>query len=214
MNRLAGFSLVLFSALGIFLHSCGDDDEIQWDDSLESYFPLAEGNSWEYTKSYFKSTGELTTQTDVYWNTDSCCFYISKLELTPDSVDLGRDYLTRGDDGWIYTAGSYRYLSTEYLDEPADSSFLVASREGGIPFEHYVYGGSEILNTQFGNRKCIRTLSVYFYQNQRIEQYRWFCRGLGEYKYENYKIEKLKSGDDGDSYLTESVLRDYSLTRE
>ena len=204
-------ALLLFIPLIILLISCGDDDSQVFDDSLDTYFPLTDGNSWEYNKSYFKANGDLTTVTDVYWNIDSCCYYISKLELTPDSVDLGKEFLFKGDDGWIYTGGSYKYLSTQYLDKPTDSLYMVAQREGVIPYEHFIFGGSELLNTGFGSRKCIRTLSIYYYQNQRIEQFRWFCQGLGEYKFDNLQIEVLKSGEDGESYLTETILRDYDL---
>ena len=206
------FLSYLLITCAVLFSSCSEDDNTPGTpDTLESYFPLSEGNYWEYSKSYFKSTGELTAETDVYWKADSCCYYISRIELTPDTVNLGRDYVYYGEDGWVYTSGAYRYLSLEYLDKPLDSAYLVTSRDGAIPYEHYMLGGKERISTVFGQRDCIRTLSIYYYPNQRIEQYRWFCKELGEYRFENYQIELLKSGEEGDSYLTRTELRDYTL---
>ncbi|MEJ2005311.1 MAG: hypothetical protein P8X57_10185, partial [Cyclobacteriaceae bacterium] len=82
MIRIVLTRMVVIAVITFLTVSCGNDDEISFDDSLQTYFPLEEGNYWEYTKSYFKSNGDLTTETDVYWNADSCCFYISKIELT------------------------------------------------------------------------------------------------------------------------------------
>ena len=211
MNRVIITCLMTIILSSILILSCDSDDSVDLDDSLASFFPLADGNYWAYSKYYYKSNGELSAETDVYWKADSCCYYISRLELTPDSVNLGRDYLAENEDGWIYRAGSYRYLSTEFLNLSPDSTYLVATRNDVIPLEHYVYGGKVNVATNFGSRECIRTLSVYYYQNQRIEQYRWFCKGLGEYQCDNYKIELLKSGEDGNTYLTQTILTDYQL---
>jgi hypothetical protein len=211
MRRIVITCILCIPAMSWSLLSCNSDERIELDDSLQSFFPLAEGNYWEYSKTYFKSNGERSAETRVYWQADSCCYYISKLELSPDSIDLGRDYLIENEDGWIYRAGSYKLLSTEYLERSPDSLYLVATRNDVTPLEHYLYGGKVRLNTEFGNRECIKTLTIIYYQNQRIEQYRWFCKGLGEYQCDNLKIEELKSGEDGNTYLTRTVLSEYRL---
>ncbi|MCA6074907.1 hypothetical protein [Fulvivirga sedimenti] len=193
--------------------SCSDDDNsadvVETD--LSEFLPLEVDNYWEFDKYFYNSSGDLFAETEVYWRVDTCCYYIDKLELVPDSVDLGRDYLYPAEDGWIYTAGSYKYLSLEYINEPQDAQFMVSSRDGIIPYEHYILGGLPSMETRFGNRRCLRTLSIYYYQNERIEQFRWFCKGLGEYQFDNLQIEIDKNDGAETSYLTSTILRDYSL---
>ena len=86
-----------------------------------------------------------------------------------------------------------------------------SSRSGSIPYEHYIYGGLEDLSTKFGNKECIKTLSIYHYENQRVEQIRHFCRGIGEYSFENYQYNISKNGDPETYYLTTTELTKYNV---
>ncbi len=209
MQNNAGTLLVLLSFCWCL--SCSDDDPVINETDLSSFMPLAIDNYWEFDKYYYKSNGDLFAETDVYWRVDTCCYYIDRIELTPDSADLGRTYLYDAGDGWIYSGGGNKYLSLDYVNKPSDSLYLVAENEGNIPYEHFIRGGLPTIATRFGDRKCIRTLSIYYYQNQRIEQNRWFCKDIGEYQFENVIFEINKNGGPETSYLTSTILRDYSL---
>ena len=193
MLKLSNAIWIFWGVIFLFSVSCQEEETKPSVETAMDYFPLQPENVWTYTRESITEDGQVSYADTERWKV-TYDYFLSLYYVTPTSEDYF-GYKALYLNGLEIDDIMGTFISTKYLDLPADSLILVASDGYDFLRERWIKGGLVKLKTSFGELECICTKTTYHLTNDQKDEYQYFCKNIGICLVELKNISVDQAGD-------------------